>query len=320
MISIIIPVYNTAKYLDQCIQSVVEQDYTDWECILVNDGSTDDSGLICNNWAKDDDRIKVIHQENQGVSAARNHGVKESQGEYICFIDSDDWVESNYLLELFNHREAAELAVSGLVGEFPDGRTEKVVPLQWGTFEIGKGGTEFFAHLNKASLLYGPVNKLYVTDIVKSNNIRFPEDCAYGEDLIFNFQYLEYVNKISMIPLATYHYMHVASVLSVKKRLDQFENDYKLWKIRYDFFVKKGMFTHSAQVVLYTYLWGQIYNGIFLFKDIPNGRYEYLQRILEIPEIAQLKGFSDLFACPSWIKFAILHRLPYIFYLYFKLF
>lgn len=320
MISVIIPVYNSVSYLNRCIQSVISQVYQDWECILVDDGSTDGSGLLCDQWGQKDLRLKVIHQENQGVSAARNHGINVSNGDFLIFIDSDDWVEPNYISELVNHRDGADMVVSGIVGEYSDGKKESVVPLQQGVIEISEKDADLFAHLNETSLLYGPVNKLYVAEIIKSNNIAFPEDYSYGEDLLFNFHYLEYAHKISMIPVATYHYMHGASVLSVKKRLNQFDNDYKLWTIRRDFFVKRGMFTRFAQRVLYTFLWGQIYNGIFLFRAIPNCKYSYLQRIFAIPEITQLKNFCDVFVCPSWIKIAILYRMPYIFYLYFKLF
>ena len=97
MISIIIPVYNVSQYLNECIQSVVNQSYKDFECILIDDGSSDGSEIICDQWEQKDSRIKVIHQPNQGVSKARNRGIAEVQGEYITFIDSDDWIDSNYL-------------------------------------------------------------------------------------------------------------------------------------------------------------------------------------------------------------------------------
>ena len=102
MISIIIPVYNSATYLNQCIESIINQTYTDWECIIINDGSTDDSANICDIWSQTDSRIHVIHQSNQGVSASRNRGLKKSKGEYIVFVDSDDWVETNYLYDMIS--------------------------------------------------------------------------------------------------------------------------------------------------------------------------------------------------------------------------
>ena len=96
LISVIVPVYNVENYIAQCIESVIKQTYTKFEIILVNDGSKDNSGKICDEYALKDERIKVIHKENAGVSSARNVGIKQSKGQWITFIDSDDWVEEKY--------------------------------------------------------------------------------------------------------------------------------------------------------------------------------------------------------------------------------
>ena len=98
MISIIIPVYNAASYLDKCIESILHQKYKDFELLLINDGSTDNSGDICDAFALKDNRISVFHQQNQGVSAARNLGIEQAKGEWLQFIDSDDWIENDFLL------------------------------------------------------------------------------------------------------------------------------------------------------------------------------------------------------------------------------
>lgn len=95
-ISIIVPVYKVEKYLHRCLDSIVAQNFTDWECILVDDGSPDGSGKICDEYAEKDGRFKVFHQENQRVSAARNKGLDNAKGEWIGFVDSDDWVSKDY--------------------------------------------------------------------------------------------------------------------------------------------------------------------------------------------------------------------------------
>ena len=122
MISIIIPVYNVKLYLDNCIQSVIQQSYTDFECILVDDGSTDGSSEICDQWAEKDNRIIIVHQPNGGVSSARNKGLEQAKGEYICFIDSDDWVDVDYLSAMINNLKEKEtdLIICGLTQEFKD--------------------------------------------------------------------------------------------------------------------------------------------------------------------------------------------------------
>ena len=115
MISIVIPVYNSAKYLNDCIESIRRQKYNDWECILIDDGSSDGSSRICDEWAEVDKRFKAFHQPNSGVSTARNNGIKYVSGEYITFIDSDDWIDDNYLSTLIANGGECDLIVSGIV-------------------------------------------------------------------------------------------------------------------------------------------------------------------------------------------------------------
>ena len=114
-ISIIVPVYKVEKYLRRCIDSIAAQTFTDWECILVDDGSPDDSGTICDEYAENDKRFRVFHQENAGVSAARNKGLDEAKGEWICFVDSDDWIEKEMLEKMYNLavKNKAEVVVCG---------------------------------------------------------------------------------------------------------------------------------------------------------------------------------------------------------------
>ena len=97
IISIIVPVYNVEKYLSRCLDSILFQSFPDWECILIDDGSSDNSGKICDEYAQQDDRFIVIHQQNSGVSAARNAGLDIAKGQWFSFVDSDDWIGSNFL-------------------------------------------------------------------------------------------------------------------------------------------------------------------------------------------------------------------------------
>lgn len=318
MISVIIPVYNTAPYLDRCVQSVIDQVYPEWECILVDDGSTDESGGLCDKWSLRDSRIKVVHQTNQGVSVARNHGIEASLGEYIAFIDSDDWVEGNYLSGLVENVRGTDLVVSGIFREKQGESVDVICPPSSDVFELNPQGAHFFVLLNQYYLLYAPYNKLYKADVIKENNISFPIGCSYGEDLLFNFQYLEYVKSISMVSTPSYHYMEIFSVLSKKLRIDQFDNDYKQWVVRKDFFVQRGMFTEEARSVMYNFLWGIVYDGIFLFPKLKNPPNDYLKVILSIPEINDLQEFSNVFHCAFWIKKSIVYRLDFVFKLYFR--
>ena len=116
MISVIVPVYNTEKYLDRCIQSILAQTYTDFELLLIDDGSTDLSGEICDKYAEQDSRVKVFHKENGGVSSARNLGLDKANGDWVTFVDADDWVTTLYLNNLSDNTNSADFVVS-IVGE-----------------------------------------------------------------------------------------------------------------------------------------------------------------------------------------------------------
>ena len=122
-ISVIVPVYNVKPYLEPCILSILNQQYDDFECILINDGSTDGSEELCNELQLLDSRIQIIHQSNQGVSAARNRGLDTATGEYVAFIDSDDWIDPDSLQRLWDSITSyqADLSVCGLVQEFKNG-------------------------------------------------------------------------------------------------------------------------------------------------------------------------------------------------------
>lgn len=124
LISIIVPIYNKEDYLPQCLDSIINQSYTNFEVLLVNDGSTDSSGIICQEYAERDSRFRYIEKENGGVSSARNLGLERSEGAYITFIDSDDWVEFNYLEVLYNalRENNADVAISSYKSYYLDGK------------------------------------------------------------------------------------------------------------------------------------------------------------------------------------------------------
>lgn len=322
MISIIIPVYNTAPYLNPCIESVVNQTYTDWECILVDDGSTDESGVICDGWCSKDSRINVIHQDNRGVSAARNLGMQIAKGDFIAFIDSDDWVEKDYLSSLHNAitKDDADLAVCGMILDYANGVHEIYAPSIDEIFELSPESTNKFVVLNEIYLLYPPYVKLFKRQIIFENNISFNNSYSYGEDLLFNYQYLDHVKKISIISNSKYHYRIFSnSSLSKKIREDKFDIDYKQWQVLKSFYISKNMWNDYSKTLLYKRLWGCIYDGIFLFPKLQDRSLSYLQKILSIPEIDELRTNQNLLSCSSWIKQAILHRSAFVFYGYFSL-
>ncbi len=315
MISIIIPVYNAEPYLDQCIESVTSQIYKDWECILINDGSKDSSGSICDKWSQRDQRIRVVHQLNKGVSVARNRGIKESKGEFIVFIDSDDWVEPNYLSDLIDNMiENIDIIISGNNQYKQNKKIITYKPTNKNIIEFSSNSTAAF--IKNIELLYGPYSKLYRTKTIKKNNILFPEDYSLGEDLLFNFQYLNYTQKIGYIPKANYNYriLNAGSLTSIY-RDNTFDIHYHLYLARKSFFINKKIWNSISKRYLFNQLWGIIYDALFYKKNIT---YKNIKSILEIEDIKELRLWSKDFNCSKWIKFLILHKQCILLYLFFK--
>ena len=198
MISVIIPVYNADRFLHHCIDSVLNQSYSDFELLLINDGSTDKSGNICDQYAKTDKRIRVVHTENGGVSKARNKGIELAKGDYICFIDSDDYICEHYLEELVTTALKFTDANNVWCGFQTVNGYKKPKVIQRVLFseaeDISFSSREYIMSLHKLWLDPMPWNKLYVRSIIISHHIRFPEDLSLGEDLIFNLNYLDFTN------------------------------------------------------------------------------------------------------------------------------
>lgn len=204
-ISIIVPVYKVENYLSQCVDSILNQTFADWECILVDDGSPDGSGVICDEYAQKDARIHVIHKENRGVSAARNTGLSAAQSEYIYFIDSDDYVEREALELLLSKakQSEADIMVHGIVNDYiykHSSTAVKYVSLP------EKDYSTILEMADRWGLLKGPVNKLFKNSIIINKSLRFDESISYGEDTKFTFEYLVHCHSIAFVPRHLYHY------------------------------------------------------------------------------------------------------------------
>ena len=216
MISVIVPVYNVDKVLHYCIDSILNQSYSDFELLLINDGSTDKSGDICDKYSKIDTRIRVVHTENGGVSKARNKGIELAKGEHICFIDSDDYISETYLEELLNAKKDYPDYDNVWCGfQTVDGYN---IPntIQTALYSqedlVSFSSTKCIMEIHSKWLDAGPVCKLYSRQVVLNENIRFEEGLSLGEDLVFNFRYLDCTNgKIVVINKSLYNYTMVST-------------------------------------------------------------------------------------------------------------
>jgi glycosyltransferase involved in cell wall biosynthesis len=207
-ISIIVPVYNVEKYLHRCVDSILAQTFSDFELILIDDGSTDKSGTICDTYAKEDSRIKVIHLNNGGVSNARNTGINLAQGDYLMFCDSDDYVEENWCSLLYDViiQGNKVLPLSGIRFVYNLMKHKKEL-IKTFPERLSFEKREYFETYKKG--LSGSLcNKIYNRRIIVENSIYFDVNVNRGEDLLFNLSYMGHMDTFVTIPTVTYNYVH----------------------------------------------------------------------------------------------------------------
>lgn len=203
MTSIIVPIYKVEKYLRRCIESLIHQDYQDIEIILVDDGSPDNCGIICDEYANKDTRIKVIHQENGGLSAARNAGIDIAHGDYLMFVDSDDWVEKNYCsMALQKAKETeSDIVVFGYNDVFNDRIVKRsIAPKD----EKKYTKEEALKELHGGKILSFAWNKIYKADLFKTG-IRYPKGRLF-EDIGTTYLLFHQANAVYLASGATYNY------------------------------------------------------------------------------------------------------------------
>ena len=204
LVSIIVPVYNASDYLENCIQSIVNQTYKDIELILIDDGSTDGSDAICERWKERDDRIVYCSQSQKGVSAARNLGLEKASGYYIAFVDSDDTIEEDAIesyVEL-TEQSGAELFISGYQTT-GDWVTEK----EYSDKAKEMNTDEAVFYILTPHCFHGSVwSKLYIHSMIRENGLKFDTDIRYCEDVLFNYEYLKRIKKAYYSPIKKYIY------------------------------------------------------------------------------------------------------------------
>ena len=198
MISIIVPIYNSEKWLSRCVESLINQTYKDIEILLVNDGSTDKSLEICKEYEKKDSRITVIDKENGGVSSSRNAGIDAAKGEYIQFVDSDDFIEPQMCEMFANSINDVDMVICGM-RIYEQGRILREPHLESAIYDI-RDSIDIYFGLRKINL--GPCNKLYRKSLITQ---QFKEGISLGEDTIFLLDYMKNVARVAVISECLYN-------------------------------------------------------------------------------------------------------------------
>ena len=265
LVSVIIPIYNVEQYLCQCVDSVLAQTYVDLEIILVDDGSPDGCGDICEDYAKRDNRIRVAHKDNGGLSDARNEGIETCNGQYIFFLDADDYIAPQCIEYLVAESLSGALAVCGYVLDFTDDGYLKEPDQVFGEYRTL---AEYLIDFHKlfATKFNFAWGKLYNAEIIRVNNLRFTKGISLVEDILFNLDYYKYCHKgIVAIPYNGYYYrQHGNSTLSKRFNDKMFEwNEICYTKVR-DYLKDAGCFTDLNREHLYRNIAGNYQYAFYL--------------------------------------------------------
>lgn len=231
-ISVIVPVYNAEKFLKRCVDSILSQTFSDFELLLIDDGSIDQSALICDEYARSDTRIQVVHKENGGAAAARNAGIRMANGAYLAFCDSDDMVSPQWLQHMIDSADSGTLPIGASCHKLEVLGKAKDIQIEPGK-EYPREEYFCFQKRGLAGFLW---NALYSREIVVENDLLLREqrDCGdYNEDLIFTLGYVHHVDRILYTGYADYLYaVHDDSLSRGNDRFyyEKYAEKYRLWK------------------------------------------------------------------------------------------
>lgn len=227
-VSVIVPVYNTPYLLvRKCLNSLIRQSYKNIEILVINDGSREDYSDIQKEYETKDSRIKFYNKENGGAASARNFGIEKSKGDYISFVDADDYVDGFFIEGLLDAIEGADISICGVCGmTFP---TE-------GSYNDHKTFFYLPSHFNGVQYMNFSVNKLYKAEIIKENNIRFPEGIKMGEDALFLAQYYKHCRFIRSIPEFYYYYIYNNNSAMTRYNPEYWEWEEKVLKADWELF------------------------------------------------------------------------------------
>lgn len=236
LVTVVIPIYNVEKYLDRCITSVVNQTYRNLEILLIDDGSPDNCPEICDKWAKKDERIRVIHKQNEGLGMARNTGIENATGEFICFFDSDDYVDTNTIEQSFSLAKSngADIVIFGLNTVDKDNNIiQSFIP--WAKPDIYSGDevrNDFLPEYIAPNPNGDGTRKFYMSSCVSLYSLKIIQDKCFrfvsereiiSEDIYSLIELFSYVKNVAVLPRAYYYYCENETSLSRTKRSDRYE-------------------------------------------------------------------------------------------------
>ena len=285
-ISVIVPVYQAQAYLDTCVNSILTQTFPDFELILVDDGSTDDSLRLCNVYQQQDPRVRVLHQSNQGVSTARNVGIEQASGQFLAFVDADDWVEPSFLQCLHDAIGTAQISLCGVADEAPFAPPREEIALQ--DMRIHPSRYAQLAYTNYA------VNKLYRRELLLPEGPRFVPDMKRGEDAAFVSACLQKCDRMAACPDTLYHYRMNEASATHRFYEGICRDESRLWEAQRPLFVPEQM-SQEEKVWFDRWSYGKIIAVLrYIARYAPTSaiRGQYIKDFLADPE--RMERFTSL--------------------------
>lgn len=307
-VSLIVPVYNVENYIRKCIESILKQTYTNIEILLIDDGSMDESGKICDEYARIDSKIKVFHTTNNGVSNARNFGIKKANGDYLMFVDADDFIEKEMVEKMIANIKDSEMVICGYWEVFKNLNVKHNVIENEEIINFEEAINRIFERDYYGGYLW---NKLFITSIVKENNISFESNIHMCEDLLFVIRYMIYCKKIKVIPECFYYYRMRKSSMVWNKSDNKFQSLFISYHIIYEILKKEHI-----QMTKFYYSW---LTNIFLNKKMFEDYRKKNNSNLSLYKIYFSELFSKEISIKRKFKLVIIKRFRFIYDIYMKI-
>lgn len=299
LISVIVPIYNAEKTLQRCLDSIFSQTLSDWELLLVNDGSTDGSGALCDDYAARDGRVRVIHKPNEGVAATRMRGIENAWGTYSIQVDADDWAESGMLEGLYSTalQEDADIVICDLYEDYAGRKPLKYVKQQLS----GLGSNEVLADLLSGRRLKPYCwNKLVRHECYDRFGVRIPHDISHGEDFLIGLSLLRQADvKIAYHPQAYYHYMHDENSNALTRTYTalDFERDRRLKDHCLEVMAGHEYYPQVEQRTIFHFVRRAFNGGIFTSEEFKELTYDYRHKVRTYRDISWHRRWRLYLSC-----------------------
>lgn len=315
-ISVIVPIYNVEKYITRCIESILSQTFCDFELILINDGSLDESGNICNKYSKKDKRIKYFYNSNQGVSYTRNFGIEIAKGEFCIFVDPDDYLDLDALEYLYTLAKSNNADIIACKMKTYKSNVLKSKIIKNETLRIYEGEKIIKEYVENGTFLYSVCNKLYSRKLL--SDIRFSVDINYAEDALFNYYILGKAKKVVLSNLQKYNYFineNSTVTLVTRKRLDILKAQKKIYNYlnvnysKYSRNIVNEYINSSILIIIDIVRENNILKKYYLLKELK-------KTVINDKEILKDKSLVSL---KNRILFLLLNISPFIIAILYKL-